>query len=139
MGTPKMTSIGISDDSSLQSSFDIILDGTKLERVTKTKFLGIIIDENLTWQNHINGISKTISRNIGVLNKVKYFMPQRILHTLYCTLVLSYVNYGILVWGSACKTYLEKIHKLKKWAIRAISNKSYIVVTLNLWFINILS
>ena len=77
MGTPKMTSMDISDDSSLQSNFDIILDGTKLERVTKTKFLGIIIDENLTWKDHITGISKTMSRNIGVLNKVKYFMPQR--------------------------------------------------------------
>ena len=41
------------------------------------------------------------------------------------SIVLSYVNYGILIWGSACKIYLEKIHKLQKWAIRAISNSSY--------------
>ena len=79
---------------------DIILDNTKLDRVTKTKFLGVIIDENLTWKNHIDGITKTISRNIGMINKLKFFfVPERILRTLYCTLVLPYINYGILIWG----------------------------------------
>ena len=47
MGTPRMTSIDIFNDSSLQSNGGIILDDTKLEMVTKTKFLGVIIDENL--------------------------------------------------------------------------------------------
>ena len=81
--------------------------------------------ENLSWKNHIDGITKTISRNIGVINKLKFIIPKRILHTLYCTLVLPYINYGILIWGKACKTYLEKIHKLQKWAVRIISNSHY--------------
>ena len=91
MGTPKMTS--------MIDQTDIILDNTnKLDRVTKTKFLRVIINENLTWKNHIDGITKTISRNIGMINKLKFFVPERILRTLYCTLVLPYVNYGILTW-----------------------------------------
>ena len=88
MGTPKMTS--------MIDQTDNILDNTKLDRVTKTKFLGVIIDENLTWKNHIDGITRTISRNIGMVNKLKFFVPEPILRTLYCTLVLPYVNYGIL-------------------------------------------
>ena len=52
-------------------------------------------------------------------------MPERVLQTLYCTLVLPYINYGILIWGNTCKTYLEKIHKLQKWAVRTISNSHY--------------
>ena len=52
-------------------------------------------------------------------------MPERILYSLYCTLILPYINYGILVWGCACKTYLEKLHKLQKWAVRAMSNSHY--------------
>ena len=117
MGTPKMTS--------MIDQTDIILDNTKLDRVTKTKFLGVIIDENLTWKNHIDGITKTISRNIGMINKLKFFVPERILRTLYCTLVLPYINNGILIWGQACKTYLEKIYKLQKWVLRIISNSHY--------------
>ena len=79
MGTPKMTS--------MIDQTDIILENTKVDRVTKTKFMGVIIDENLTWKNHIDGITKTISRNIGMINKLKFFVPERILRTLYCTLL----------------------------------------------------
>ena len=103
----------------------IALDGMILDRVNKTKFLGLVIDENLTWKYQIDAISKTISRNIGVLNKLKYFVPDQILYTLYCTLVMPYVNYGILLWGNAANVYLEKIFKLQKWALRTISNSHY--------------
>ena len=51
------------------------LDDTNLQKVSSTKFLGVIIDENLTWKNHIEGISKTIARNVGVLNKLKCYIP----------------------------------------------------------------
>ena len=96
-----------------------------MERVNKTKFLGVLIDENLTWKHHIDALSKTISRNIGVLNKLKHFVPDKILHTLYCTLVMPYINYGILIWGNAANVYLDKIFKLQKWALRTISNSHY--------------
>ena len=96
-----------------------------LNRVSSTKFLGVIIDENLTWKNHIDAISKTISRNIGMLTKLKHFVPENILYSLYCTLILPYINYGVLIWGNTCKTYLDKIFKLQKWAIRTISNSHY--------------
>jgi len=59
------------------------------------------------------------------MNKLKHFVPDRILHTLYCTLVLPYLNYGILIWGDTCKTYLDKLVKLQKWAIRTVSNSHY--------------
>ena len=68
------------------------LDDTNLQKVSSAKFLGVIIDENLTWKNHIDGISKTIARNVGVLNKLKCYIPKRVLHSLYCTLILPYVN-----------------------------------------------
>ena len=80
-----MTLINNTGDNESEN-FHIILDDTKLERVNKTKFLGVIIDENLTWKYHIDGITKIISRNIGMMNKLKFFVPERILRTLYCSL-----------------------------------------------------
>ena len=68
MGTPHMTG-------KIQGDLNITLDNSLLDKVSSTKFLGVIIDENLTWKNHINCISKTISRNIGVINKLKHFIP----------------------------------------------------------------
>ena len=45
--------------------------------------------------------------------------------TLYCTLIQSYLSYGILIWGSTCKSYLDKLVKLKKWAILMVCSSQY--------------
>ena len=119
LGTPHMTSVKVRKD------LNVSLNNTTLERVRFTKFLGVLIDECLTWKQHIDCVSKTISRNIGVMNKLKYPIPGRILHTLYCTLITPYLNYGILIWGNTCKSYLDKLIKLQKWAIRTITNSQY--------------
>ena len=115
LGTPRM----VSNMDVL--NVNVILDSTALEKVKHSKFLGVLIDDCLTWKNHIDCVSKTISRNIGVMNKLKHFVPTRILHVLNCTLVLPYLNYGILIWGDTCKSYLDKLIKLQKWAIRTVS------------------
>ena len=96
-----------------------------LNRVSSTKLWGVIVNEKLTWKNHIDAISKTFSRNIGMLTKLKYFVPENILYSLYWTLILPYVNYGVLIWDNTCKLYLDKIFKLQKWAIRTILNNHY--------------
>ena len=119
LGTSHMTSV------KAQQHFNVILDDTVLDRVKYTKFLGVLIDENLTWKCHIDSVSKTLSRNIGIMNKLKYFIPGRISYSLYCTFILPYINYGILIWGNTCKVYLDKLTKLQKWAIRTISNSHY--------------
>ena len=69
-------------------NINIILDNTELQRVKYTKFLGVLIDECVTWKHHIDFVAKTIARNICVMNKLKHFIPKCILHTIYCTLVL---------------------------------------------------
>ena len=109
-----------------REDWNVLLDNSALERVKFTKFLGVLIDECLTWKNHIDGISKTTYiTKYWCHNKLKHYLPYRILHTLYCTLILPYQSYGILIWGNTCKSYLDKLVKLQKWAIRTISNSHY--------------
>ena len=72
MGTTRQTS-------KPENSIKVILDNVELSRVNKTKFLGVLIDENLTWKDHIDAISKTMSRNVGMINKLKLFVPN-----VYC-------------------------------------------------------
>ena len=76
----------------------------------------------LTWKEHIHCISKTISRNICVINTI-----HRTLYPLlcYCNLFLPYLSYDILLWGNIWKSYLDKIVKLQKRAIRTVSNSHY--------------
>ena len=104
---------------------NIKLDNTDIEVVSSMKFLGLIIDEKLSWKTHVDGICRTISRNIGIINKVKFYLPTSSLLMLYSTLILPYLNYGILVWGNTHSSYLERILLLQKKAIRVICNASW--------------
>ena len=121
LGTRSQTNIDTDNN-----RFNIYLDGCKLTRVQDAKFLGITIDENMTWKKHIDNVCKVCSRNIGVLNKVKSFLPSHSLYKLYCTLLLPYFSYGLLLWGNANKESINKVFRLQKRAMRTISNSEYL-------------
>ena len=84
---------------------DVIFDDTPLEKVSHIKFLGIIVDSKLSWKLHIDNICKTISRNIGIINRLKFHIPVSSLLMLYSSLILPYLNYGILAWGNTYQTF----------------------------------
>ena len=79
-------------------------------RVVSTKFVGVIISEDLKWKEHTNVVSNTVSKSIGVINKVRYILLVSVL--LYCTLILPYYQYCNIVWGSDYPTNLNKLYKL---------------------------
>ena len=115
LGTPQMRkysqNVANANNESDVPNTSVILDGTELSRVKTTRFL----DLQQTWKYHIDNITKTISCSIRVMNKIKQFVPEKKnMYSLYCSLILPYINYGILVWGSTCKTYIAKILKLQR-------------------------
>ena len=59
------------------------------------------MQNNLKWDTHIDYISLEIGRSIGISNKLKYSLPLNILHSLHCTLIVSHLDCGILLWGYA--------------------------------------
>ena len=64
------------------------INGINIEREKVTKFLGVLLDENLSWKEHINSIKTKISKNIGLLYKARYFVTKKSLNQLY----FSYIN-----------------------------------------------
>jgi hypothetical protein len=99
----------------------LVINGIELERVANFNFLGININENLSWKPHVTKTSNKISRYIGILNKLKRFLPQYILKTLYLSMVQSQLIYGILLWGFDC----ERLFRLQKKCMRIISISSF--------------
>lgn len=97
------------------------LNGTQIELVKEFNFLGVLFDECMTWKSHINKICSKLSCTIGTLNRLKRFLPNYTLNTLYNALVLPHINYGILTWGNN----LNRVQKLQKWAVRVITNSKY--------------
>ncbi len=99
----------------------INIDNINIDRVKQFNFLGLTINENLTWTDHINKIANKISQNIGILNKLKYFLPIKVKTIIYNSLILSHITFGILAWGYKC----DRITKLQKRAVRIISISKY--------------
>ena len=84
----------------------VTINNTELKQVDCTKFVGLYIDCDLSWKSHINYFSQVLSRNTGILHKLKHFFPCQILINVYSSLITPYLNYGILVWGNATKILL---------------------------------
>ena len=110
-----------------QLSFNI--EGLQIEQVYEFNFLGLLIDANLNWKAHLNAISTKISRIIGLLHKLKYVFPKKVLHSIYNSLIMPHLNYSLLAWG----TKSNKIELLQKKSIRVLYSKSPIAHTAPLY------
>ena len=79
------------------------LHGTLNFPLCINSFLGVLIDENLTWSNHINAITKKISSGIRSIKRISHCVPPATLHTIYHGLVQSHFDYCSVVWGNCAK------------------------------------
>ena len=109
----------------------LVFDGINLEKVNSIKFLGVILDSNLTWTNHVDDVHSKISKTIGIMNRLKFFVPKHVLLTLYNSLVLPYLNYSVVTWGGSSSC--DRLFILQKRAIRLISGASFREHTLPLF------
>ena len=98
------------------------INGVKIESVNTFKFLGITVDSELSWNSHVGEISKKLSRTCGILSRLKHILPSHILVTIYNSLFLPHIHYGITLLGfNPC----SRLIILQKKAIRAITNSKY--------------
>ena len=98
-----------SRNKTLNSIFDLTIKGTKLKQVTEVNLLGVNIDQNLTWNNHCAAISKKISKQLGLIKRLRAFLPLHIVSNLYFPLIQSHIDYCITVWGNCAKTHISII------------------------------
>ena len=93
-----------------------------IKRENSTKFLGILIDDNLTWQSHIHYIENKSSKNIGLLYKAT-FLNQKCLKSIYFSFIHSYINYANKPWASTIQTKMKKLFRCQKHVSRIIYNE----------------
>lgn len=101
-----------------------------IEKVSEFNFLGVLIDDSLTWKPHINKIRSKISKGAGILSRLKNLLPSNVLLNIYNTLVLPFLNYAIMVWGFSST---NRLLLLQKKAVRSITNSTYYAHTTNLF------
>ena len=113
----------------LEERVTLKLNGTTLLESTKIKYLGIILDDRLTWKHHIYELRKKLNKSIGIIYKMKNLAPLKIILSLYYALFHSHLNYGICVWGNASEQELHHIYLSQKKVIRILTNSDYLANT----------
>ena len=103
----------------------LAINGKLIERTTSIKFLGILLDEHLSWKKYISVVENKISKNIGILHRVKNIFSKVGLKTLYLSFAHSYLNYGNIAWGSTTRKKLKKIASKQRPTIRVIYAAEY--------------
>ena len=103
-----------------QNKLGAIGEGIKTECKDYVKHLGMLQDKNLSFKNHIDQIIIKISKTVGMIAKLRHFLPRKTLIQIYNSLIGPYLSYAIAVWGSADKCYINKILILQKRALRFV-------------------
>ena len=81
------------------------------------RYLGIKIDENLTWKQHVDFIITKLNRANALLDKVRNFVKPKTLKSVYCAIFESHLNYANLVWGQNSNAS-HRVFTLQKKAVR---------------------
>ena len=93
---------------------------------SKIRYLGLILDNKLSWKQHISELCKKLSRAVGMLCKIRSFCSDSVMRTLYYSLFNSHLSYGLVVWGNANKSDLSKIISLQNKAIKVLSKTTHL-------------
>ena len=105
-------------DSLLSQLPTMTFNNIEIKRENSIKFLGVIIDENLTWKNHIEVVENKISKNIGVLYRASHLLDFKNLLKIYFSFIHIYISYANIAWASTFKNKLQGIRKKQRHAAR---------------------
>ena len=94
---------------SVSSEFKLAINQNIIERATSVKYLGVCLDEKLTWSNHLQHLSLQLAKTSSIFYRLREYVTKQTLCMLYYSLVNSRVQYAIAVWGTACKSRLQEI------------------------------
>ena len=108
-----------------EHNITIYLNNKIIEQVKKITFLGIVVDECLTWNDHLEQISKKIIKSTAVIVRIRHFINLKALKLIYYALVYPYLIYGNLIWGNTYKKRTQKLVNIQKKIIRLMTFNSY--------------
>ena len=100
----------------------IKINNEEIEEKQYIKYLGVLIDSQLTFKQHIHEVKKKIARSVGILYKLRPFVTASIMTSVYYAIAYPFLLYGIIVWGASNNTLLSPIHLQQKKIVRLLTN-----------------
>ena len=103
----------------------IKINKSKLSPVPNVSYLGIVLDESLSWDAHIKKLCKKLAQTNGILSKLCHHVPQKTCISVYFSFFYSFFLYGSLAWQFTSKTNLNRVFILQKKCLCIITFSFY--------------
>ena len=99
----------------------IKLNGKRPYPSTHIKYLGVILDEHLSWKPHINELTKKLNRSNSMFSKIRHYVDLNTIRSLYFSIFSSHISYCCQVWGQNRNPHLNIILSIQRSALRIIN------------------
>ncbi len=112
---------------------NIKIDCQVLKRVKFYKYLGIVIDEKLSWTNHADKLISTLRPLIGAIRRANAYLTPTCKKLLYNALIQSTLTYLITIWSNTSQVTTNRLERLQNKAVKAVFNLPYETPTYELY------
>ena len=107
------------------TTIDLQMGDCNLNKAYNLKYVGVIIDDTMTWVHHILYIKNKISKGIGIMSKASKYLQRKIKLTLYYSYIYPYMVHYIEARGNAYNCRLDQLYKIQKKVIRLLYFTNY--------------
>ena len=107
-------------DDATKPELKLKIDGCPVKKFTSVKFLGVVIDERLSWSEHIKALKQKLNHATSTINRLHKFLPESLYRQLYFTLFESHLSYCISAWGGASQQCLTSAFIAQKQCLRVL-------------------
>ena len=122
----KKTNFMVLSNSREKCDLRIAINNCEIERVHVAKFLGIYIDDNLNWHEHVKHVKRRMAIGLSVLNRLKHVVNSSAMYSLYCTIILPHLNYCSEIWGNTYNETIKPLSVMQKKAVRLVGSANNI-------------
>jgi hypothetical protein len=109
---------GVSDTD--RSNISLKIGDNVIQQVGYSKYLGVFIDTNLSWEKHIDYVNNKIIKFVGIFYRIRHKLNFEMAKMLYYAFVHSYLAYGIEIYGNTYMKYLNKLIVLNNKILRIL-------------------
>lgn len=121
------------DIPNIETFTGIDFQNEKIDRVTCLNYLGLAIDQDLNWNEHIDNVKKKIVPMGFAINRIKNIVPKKYLYTLYHAHVMSHLAYLNPIWNRGAEYKLDKLQRIQNKIIKSIEKLPRLTPTATLY------
>jgi hypothetical protein len=107
----------------------ISIGNDHIQKVNETKYIGITIDQHLSWTSHVNNICRSLAKYFGIYYNIRNYITNNLARTIYYSTIYPLISYAIEVYGTATSTYITKIQTMQNKLLRILTKKNRLYST----------